>query len=46
MLQLFKSFEFGNGSRISEERLVIPEFESPEQKMVETSCKGTRIKKS
>ena len=24
--RLFKSFEFGNGSRISDEKLVIPEF--------------------
>ena len=31
---LFKSVEFGNGSRMSDENLVILE-----QKMVETSCK-------
>ena len=33
--RLFKSFEFGNGSRISDENLVILEFKSPEQKLVE-----------
>ena len=35
MARLFKSFEFGNGSRMSDENLVI----LPKQKMVETSCK-------
>ena len=38
MARLFKSFEFGNGSRMSDENLDILEI-SPEQKMLETSCK-------
>ena len=37
---LFKSSEFGNGSRMSDEKLVILEFKiSPEQKTVETISK-------
>ena len=39
--RLFKSFKFGNGSRISDEKLVILEskYLSLEQKMLERSCK-------
>ena len=32
--RLFKSFEFGNGSTMSDENKI-----SPEQKILETSCK-------
>ena len=37
---LFKSFEFGNGGRMSDQKLVILEFKYLQnKKMVVTSCK-------
>ena len=37
---LFKSFEFGNGSRMSDANLAILEFKYlQKKKMMETSCK-------
>ena len=45
--QLFKSFEFGNGSRISDENLVILEFKYfQNKKWSKQAVKSARIKKS
>ena len=40
---LFKSFEFGNGGRMSDQKLVILEFKYLQnKKMVVTSCKSCK----
>ena len=45
--RLFKSFEFGNGSRISDEDLVILEFKYLQnKKWYKQAVKSARIKKS
>ena len=45
--QLFKSFEFGNGSRISGENLVVLEFKYLQnKKWWKQAVKSARIKKS
>ena len=46
--QMFKSFEFGNGSRISDKKLVILEFKYLQNKKnaSKQAVKSTRIKKS
>ena len=46
-LRLFKSFEFGNGSRMSDEKLVIFEFKYLQnKKWQKQAIKGSRIRKS
>ena len=45
--RLFKSFEFGNGSRISGENLVVLEFKYLQnKKWYKQAVKSARIKKS
>ena len=43
---LFKSFKFGNGSRMSDENLVILEFKYLQNKKQKQAVKSARIKKS
>ena len=42
---LFKSFEFGNESKMYDEKLIILEFKYLQKKMVETRCKKYSNKK-
>ena len=45
--RLFKSFEFGNGSRMSDEKLVVPEFKYLQnKKWQKKAVKSARIKKN
>ena len=46
MARLFKSFKFGNGSRMSDENLVILEFKYLQNKKQKQAVKSARIKKS
>ena len=47
MARLFKSFKFGNGSRMSDENLVILEFKYLQnKKWQKQAIKNARIKKS
>ena len=47
MARLFKSFKFGNGSRMSDENLVILEFKYLQnKKWYKQAVKSARIKKS